>query len=231
MKIVGIIGGLGPESTIEYYRLIIDTYRERKPDGSYPQIVINSVNLQRVVDLITAGAFAEVADLLAGEVRKLARAGADFAALSANTPHVVFDEINRASPIPLVSIVEATCEEAEAVGLKRLGLFGTRFTMQGRFYPEVFSRRGLQIVVPREDEQDFIHDKYMSELIKGVFLPETRERLLAIAARMNERDGIEGLILGGTELPLILRQGDGGALPFLDTTRIHVNAIVERLLT
>jgi aspartate racemase len=229
MKIAGIIGGLGPESTVEYYRLIIDTYRERVGDGSYPQLIINSVNMRRVVDLISAGAFAEVADFLAGEVRKLAMAGADFAALSANTPHVVFDEIERASPLPLISIVEATCDEAQALGLKRLGLFGTRFTMQGRFYPEAFSRRGLQLAVPGEEEQDYVHDKYMNELVKGVFLPETRERLLAIAGRMKERDSVEGLILGGTELPLILHQSDS-AMPFLDTARIHVRAIVERML-
>jgi aspartate racemase len=231
MKTAGIIGGIGPESTVEYYRLIIDSYREQKPDGSYPQIIINSINLQKVVDLITAGEFAGVADFLAGEVRKLARAGAEFAVLSANTPHVVFNEVSRVSSIPLLSIVEATCEEAKRLGLKRLGLLGTRFTMQGRFYPEVFSREGIELAVPQEDEQDYIHDKYMGELIKGIFLPETRERLLSIAARMKEQDAVEGLILGGTELPLILPDGAGVGIPFLDTTRIHVKAIVAHILS
>ena len=117
-------------------------------------------------------------------------------ALSANTPHVVFDEIRRRSPIPLISIVEATSAAAKALGMKRLGLFGTRFTMQGRFYSDVFSREGMALVVPPADDQAYIHDKYMNELVKGVFLPETRHRLLSILDRLKEREGIEGLILG-----------------------------------
>ena len=168
MKTVGIIGGIGPESTIEYYRLIIASYRVQKPDGSYPRIIINSINMKRVVDLIEAQELAEMAEFLVGEVHKLARAGADFGLLAANTPHIIFDEIARRSPIPLLSIVEATCETAQALGLKRVGLFGTRFTMQARFYPEIFSREGIQLVLPGEDEQAYIHHKYMNELVPGV---------------------------------------------------------------
>lgn len=229
MKTLGVIGGIGPESTVEYYRLIIAAYQGRVRDGSYPSIVINSIDLKKMVDWITADRLAEVVEYLVVEVERLARAGADLALLSANTAHVVFDEVRRRSPVPLVSIVEAACAEAKAHGLRRLALFGTRFTMRGRFYPEVFSREGLALVVPAEDEQEFIHDRYMNELLKGVFLPETRERLLAIAGRMGEREGVEGLILGGTELPLILRGERAAGLPLLDTTRIHVNAAVARL--
>ena len=231
MKTAGIIGGIGPESTIEYYRSIIVSYRERKQDGSYPSIIINSIDLKKMLDLIGASELAEVTEYLAEEVRKLARAGADVGLLAANTPHVVFDEICRQSPIPLLSIVKATCEAAKASGLKRVGLFGTRFTMQGRFYPEVFSSERIQIVAPDEDEQAYIHDKYMNELVEGVFLPETRERLLTIVDRLKERDGIEGLILGGTELPLILRDSTTTGIPFLDTTQIHVKALVAQLLS
>ena len=133
-------------------------------------------------------------------------------------------------PIPLLSIVEATCAEARARGHKKLGLLGTRFTMQATFYPKVFSREGLALAVPTAEEQDYIHDKYIHELIPGQFLPQTRERLLAIAARMRDEDGIEGLILGGTELPLILRDNTSLGIPFLDTTEIHVRAILERAM-
>jgi aspartate racemase len=231
MKTVGIIGGIGPESTVEYYRFIIASYREQKKDGSYPLIIINSIDLQKMLDLMEANELAEVAERLVEEVRKLARAGADFGLLSSNTPHIVFDEIQRQSPIPLISIVEETCAEAKALGLERLGLFGTRYTMQARFYPEVFSREGLTIVVPDEAEQDYIHDKYINELLKNKFLSETRERLLAIVDRMKEREGIQGLILGGTELPLILRDATDRGIPFLDTTQIHVKAVVTRLLS
>jgi aspartate racemase len=231
MKTVGIIGGIGPESTIEYYRLIIASYQEQKRDGSYPSVIINSIDLKKIVELITANELSGAVEYLVEEVQRLANAGADFALLAANTPHVVFDEVRRRSLLPLLSIVEATCEEAKALGLTRLGLLGTRFTMQGRFYRDVFSREGIALVVPGEDEQIYIHARYMNELVKGIFLPETRERLLAIAGRLKEREGIEGLILGGTELPLILRDDDAGDVPFLDTTRIHVKAVIARLLS
>ena len=231
MKTVGMIGGIGPESTIDYYRLIIAAYREQKPDGSYPAIVINSVDLTKLVGWFERNELPKVTEYLVGEVQKLARAGADFGLLAANTPHIVFDEIRRQSPIPLISIVEATCEAAKALGLKKVGLLGTRFTMQGRFYPEVFSRACITLAVPQQNEQDYIHDKYMNELLKGVFLPETRERLLAIVDQLKQREGIQGLILGGTELPLILRDATAGGIPLLDTTRIHVNAAVAQLLS
>jgi aspartate racemase len=144
---------------------------------------------------------------------------------------MVFDEISRQSPIPLLSIVQATCDAAKALGLTRLGLFGTRFTMQGRFYPDVFGREGMTLAVPAQDEQAYIHDKYMTELVNGIIVPETRERLLGIVGRLREREGIQGLILGGTELPLILRGDMATGIPFLDTTQIHVKRIVAQLLS
>lgn len=231
MKTVGIIGGIGPESTVEYYRLIVASYRERKQDGSYPSIIINSIDLTKMLDLIEANELAKVADYLVREVEKLAGAGADFGLLAAGTPHIVFDEIRRLSSIPLLSIVEATCKAAQELVLKKVGLFGTRFTMQGHFYTNVFSRQGIALAVPDEDEQAYIHDKYFGELVKGIILPETRERLLTIVDQMKEQVGIEGLILGGTELSLILRDEHARGIPVLDTTRIHVKAIVEELLS
>jgi aspartate racemase len=231
MKTLGIIGGTAPESTIEYYRLIIAAYREQKQDGSYPPILINSINMKRMLDLIGANQLSEVTRYLLDEIEKLARAGADFGLLASNTPHIVFDDLQRESPIPLVSIVEAACEAAHALGLKKAGLLGTRFTMQGRFYPEIFSRRGIALSVPAPDDQAYIHDKYMGELVKGVFLPETRERLLTIVDRLKKKDGIQGLILGGTELPLILRDAVDRGIPFLDTTRIHVERAVAQMLS
>lgn len=230
MRSVGIIGGIGPESTVEYYRLIIASYREQKRDGSYPSIIINSIDMKKMLDLIGANELTKVTEHLVHEVKKLASAGADFGLLASNTPHIVFDEISRSSPIPLISIVRVTCETARTMGLKRLGLFGTRFTMQGRFYPDVFLREGIALVAPTADEQVYVHDKYMSELVKGIILPETRERLLMIVDRLKQREGIQGLILGGTELPLILRDVKDQDIPFLDTTQIHVRAAVSQLL-
>jgi aspartate racemase len=230
MKTIGIVGGLGPESTVDYYQRIIRVYRERTGDGSYPPMVINSLNLQKMVGFADAGVWTSVAAYLREAFEQLARAGADFALISANTPHVVFDEVRRGSPIPLISIVEATCDAAQKRGMKKLGLFGTRFTMQGRFYPDVLSRGGISLAVPNAGEQTYIHEHYMGELVKGVFLPETRQRLVEIAHALKQREGVEGLILGGTELPLILNESDLPELSLLDTTRIHVEAAVERIV-
>jgi aspartate racemase len=228
---LGIIGGIGPESTIEYYRQLQAAWRAKRPDGSAPAILINSIDVNKMLGMIAAGKLAEVTGYLASEVERLEHAGADFGLLAANTPHVVFDEIRQRVSLSILSIVEATRDEARTRGLGRLGLFGTRFTMQGQFYPQVFMRAGLTIVAPTADEQDFIHGIYMGELLRSVFLAETSERLLEIVDRMRERDGIDGLILGGTELPFVLQDGARPALPFLDTTRIHVNAAVARLLS
>ena len=231
IKTVGIIGGVGPESTIEYYRFIIEAYRRQKPDGSYPSIIINSVDVNKYVGLATANRFDKFADDLVVEIERLARAGADFAALAANTPHIVFDELSKRSRIPLVSIIEATRDKALSLEMKKIGLFGTRFTMTGGFYQKVFAAAGLEIVVPSEEEQNYIHEKYIGELLNNIFTPETRAGLLAIVEKMQARDRIEALILGGTELPLILRDSEQNGVPFLDTTKIHVERIVERLLS
>ena len=231
MKTIGIIGGIGPESTIEYYRWIIAAYVERIADGSYPSILITSIDLKKLLDMLAANERAKLTEFLASEIARLARAGAECGLVAANSPHIVFDEVRRRSPIPLISIVEAACQTAKHLGLTRLGLFGARFTMQGQFYPEVFSEKGIALVVPDEHEQDFIHHIYFHELVKGTVLPETRERLLTIVDRLKEREGIQGLILGGTELSLILRDTAVRGIPVLDTTKIHARAIVAEALS
>jgi aspartate racemase len=231
MKTLGIIGGLGPESTIDYYRRIIALYRQRTGDGSYPQFVINSVDLKRGLDFMDANNLTGMADYLVEEIGKLARAGANFGLISANTPHIVFEEVASKSPVPLISIVEATCASAKARKLKRLALFGTRYTMQAAFYPKVFSRDGIELFVPDPEDQTYIHDKYLNELIPGKFLPETRAGLLAIIDRLKAKHDINGVILAGTELPLILRDSEHAGIPFLDTTKIHCEAAVTEMLS
>jgi aspartate racemase len=228
MKTLGIVGGIGPESTIDYYRSLIQMWREQTKDGSAPSILLNSIDLSKMLDLIAANALSEVTAYLSGEMQRLERAGADVGLFASNTPHIVFGELQRRSSIPLISIVEATREAAEKLGLRRLGLFGIRFTMQGHFYRDVFAKAGIDLIVPNVNEQAYIHDIYMNELLRGVFLPETREDLLAIANRLAKQEHAQGLILAGTELPLILREATCN-IPFLDTTQIHVKAALRRL--
>ena len=231
MKTLGIIGGLGPESTIDYYGKIIALYRQRTGDGSYPQFIINSINLKKGLDFMDANNLAGMADYLVEEIEKLILAGATFGLISANTPHIVFDEVAPKSRIPLISIVEATCAEATTRKLKRLALFGTRYTMQATFYPKVFSRHGIELLVPDPEDQAYIHDKYLNELVSGKFLPATRAGLLAIVDRLKTKHDIDGVILAGTELPLILRDREHNGLTFLDTTQIHCEAAVTEMLS
>jgi aspartate racemase len=230
MRIAGLIGGIGPESTIDYYGRIVARFRERAPGQGYPRFIVNSVDLDTIVALVTAGQLSELTEFLSAEIDRLRRAGAEFAALTANTPHVVFDALRDRSPIPLISIVEAAGQAARERGFDRLGLFGTRFTMQASFYPEVLGRYGVALVTPAPAERERIHEIYMKELVPGVFLPESRQALLDIATRLKVESGIQGLILGGTELPLILRDSSPLGIPFLDTTQIHVERIVDELL-
>ena len=231
MKTLGMIGGVGPESTVDYYKNIIAMYRERKPDGSYPQFVINSIDLKIGLDFMYAGKLDAMADFLLREIEKLPRAGAEFGIIAANTPHIVFDQIASKCSIPLISIVETTCAHAKARNCKRLALFGTKFTMQADFYQKVFAREKIDIVVPESKDQDYIHEKYFAELVLGNFLPETRENLLAIVDRMKAVADIDGVILAGTEIPLILRDESHNGVALLDTGKIHCQAAVNEMFS
>jgi aspartate racemase len=231
MKTLGIIGGLGPESTLDYYQRIIALFRERTGDRHYPEFVIVSVDLRKGLDFLEANDLSGMANYLLEGIDKLARAAAGFGIISANTPHIVFDEVASKSPIPLISIVETTCDAAKMQNLKKLALIGTRYTMQATLYPKVFARDGIELFVPDSPAQDYIHDKYMNELVPGKFLADTRAGLLAIVDRMKATNDIDGVILAGTELPLILRDPIHNGLPFLDTTKIHVEAAVSQMLS
>jgi aspartate racemase len=225
-----MIGGTGPESTIEYYRRLIAAYHARVSEIGAPPIIINSIDNKNLVKWFTAGELAAVINFLAAEIERLARAGADFGLIAAVTPHLGFDELQQRASIPLLSIVEATADAATKSRLRRLALFGTRFTMQAALFPQTFERRGMTIVLPNEKEQEFIHEKYMSELFVGAILDQTRAALVDIVATMKQRDNVDGLILGGTELSLILREPTAAGLPVLDTTQIHVETALQWML-
>jgi len=230
LKILGIIGGTGPESTVDYYQSLVAVWRERTKDDSYPHMVINSVNLTTLINLITADRLADVAAFLGAEVQRLGAAGAEVALIAANTPHIVFDEVRRLSPVPMISIVEATAAAAAARGLRKVALLGTRFTMRGRFYPDVFDRVGIELVVPSSEEQDAVHAKYMNELVVGDLKEATRDWFVSLIASLRARSGVEAVILGGTELSLILKEPSYDGVAVLDTTQIHVQAAVDAML-
>ena len=220
---LGIIGGLGPESTIDYYRRILE-----ECPGSPPHIVIDSLDVDYGLNLVEHDR-PKLVDYLLESVQRLVAAGCDFGAMAANTPHVVFDDLVARSPIPLISIVEAAAEEAKRRGMKRVGLLGTRFTMEGSFYPNVLSRYGIECVTPDEREIAWIHERYIAQMLRGDFREETRDGVIGIILRLGNEERIDGVILGGTELTLLLSASSIGGVPALDTTALHVSAIVKRL--
>jgi aspartate racemase len=224
---VGLVGGLGPESTIDYYRRIIAAW-ERDAPGSSPAIVIDSLDVQVGLRLV-ANDRPALTDYLLASLRRLAAAGASFVAITANTAHVVFDELAASSPVPLLGIVEPVAMAARARGLGNLALLGTRFTMEAGFYAAACARHGIAVVAPDEGERTWLHQRYVGELLAGKFSDETRAGVVGLVERMRERHGIDGVILAGTELPLLLQGDRVGGLPLLDSTGLHVDAIVGRL--
>jgi aspartate racemase len=227
MAIVGLVGGLGPESTIDYYRRLLDAWKAVEPATS-PSIVIDSLDAQRALRLVGSDR-AGLVDYLVESVHRLADAGVDFVAMTANTAHIVFDEVAVRSPVPLVSIVESCADEAKRRDFRRVALLGTRFTMEAAFYPQVFARRGMTIATPTADERAWVHDCYVNQLLKGDFRDETRGQFVALIDRLRREENVDAAILGGTELPLLLKADDAAGIPMLDTTALHVATIIARL--
>lgn len=226
MKAIGIIGGIGPESTANYYKQIISVFNTKYADIAYPEIIIYSANMNELMAFIKARQWQKLSEWLLEKISSIHNAGAEFAAIASNTPHIVFDEIQTKSPIPLLSIVESTCAKVQNMKLENIGLMGTKLTMEADFYKNPFISKGISVVVPHEKEQQYIHDKLFSEIELGIFKESTKNGLLAIAKRMVEQDEIDSLILGCTELPLILTEKKFG-IPFLNTTSIHCESIVS----
>lgn len=229
MKTLGVVGGIAPGSTVDYYLALVAEYRARRGDGSYPSIVINSIDLTRMLGMVGKGRRTELVTYLRDEIDRLARAGAQVGLLASNTPHLVFDDLARVSPIPLLSIVESAAAEARGLGLRRVGVLGTRFTMEGTFYPEVFARHGIEVRRPSSEDAAYVHEKYMAELVAGDFRPDTRGAFQAVIGRLCSA-GADGIVLAGTELPLLLRGVETGGVPLLDTTRLHVRRAIDELL-
>ncbi|MPM13426.1 putative racemase YgeA [bioreactor metagenome] len=226
---IGMIGGVGPESTVDYYQRLIKLYQKNISSDDYPEIIINSINMTAMLKLVAGKDWDGLTGMLAGAVGALHNAGADLAFIASNTPHIVFEQVRQASPIPLVSILEAARLETQKQGLKKVGLLGTLFTMQSSYYQAEFDKSGISTVVPNKAEQQYIQQKLFSEIELGVFLDETRNGLLKIVKRLISDESIDGVVLGCTELPLILTRGEY-SIPFLNTTEIHARRIFEKYM-
>jgi len=226
MKRIGILGGMGPESTIEYYKEIISLSRQ-KWEYKCPEIVIYNLNEEEWATYIELDKdFAKAKSLLSNSINILYRAGADFAIMASNTPHIFFDELVKTSRIPLLSIAEETAKEAKRKGYSTLGLLGTKMVMQGEFYKVPFEELKLQIIVPDLPSQDYIHGKIVEELVRGIFKDKTKAELLGNVDNFVRQNHIDAVILGCTELPLLIFQSDLG-IPVLNTLKIHAKAAFE----
>lgn len=229
MKKLGLIGGTGPESTLIYYRDINRMIHEKTKGKAFPELSVESVNLYRALGYCQEQHYEELTDYLLQAIQNLAGSGAEFAALSANTLHIVYDELKQQSPIPLISIVESVSEEAARRGYKKIGLLGTIFTMKGQFFQKPFMDRGIEIITLDGKTMELVNDRIANELELGIVKASTTQELIAVIKDMQAKEGIEAVILGCTELPLALNE-ENCPVPCLDTMKIHIEKLVEMIL-
>lgn len=229
MKKLGLVGGMGPESTIPYYHDIVYGVQDRGGKNFFPNLAIESVNAFDVLRLCNEQKYDELTNYLMQAIKNLIASGADFIALSANTPHIVFDRLQARSTVPLVSIVEAACNEAIRLNKHRVGLLGTIFTMKEDFFKKPFYSSNIEIITPTTEEMEYINLKISSELELGIIKEETLQEFQRIIKRMRQEDCIEVVILGCTELPLLLND-EVSPVPCLDTMKIHIQRLIDLIV-
>jgi len=229
MRKLGLVGGMGPESTIPYYHDIVYGVQKAKGENHFPPLAIESVDVFEVLRFCREEKYQELTEYLLHAIENLAAGGADFAALAANTPHIVFDELQQKSPIPLISIIKATCEETKRRNFTRIGILGTIFTMNGAFFKKPFIEEGIEIVTPSKQEMAWVDKKISQELELGIKKESTLQGFQKIIGRMRQEDGIQSLVLGCTELPLLLHDSVS-PVPCLDTLQIHIQALIQAIL-
>lgn len=229
MNKLGLIGGIGPESTVLYYKEIVSAVQQAEGRPFFPNLTIESLNVFKILSYCSTKDYYGLIDYVGKGIANLAGAGADFAALTGNTPHLVFDELQRRSPIPLVSSVEVTCQAAVAAGMKQVALLGTIFTMEEDFFKAPFRRHGIRVVIPTAEERGFMKEAIEKELEFGIVREETQAKLGDIARRLARQEGAEAVILGCTELPLAFKDVSS-PVPYLDTMRLHIAELVRQIL-
>lgn len=229
MKTLGLIGGMTWLSTVDYYRLINQAVNERAGGRHSARLILYSVDFAEFVPSIDALGWRDIATRLAAIARSLQTAGADALILCANTPHKVAGDVRAAITIPLIHIAEVTAREIRATKHRKVALLGTRFTMEESFFRDTLTAADIESIIPEKDDRDFIHESIFGELGKGIFTASTKERYVKIIAALAER-GAEGVILGCTEIPLIVKPEDV-SIPVFDTTLIHAIAAVDFALS
>lgn len=226
MKTLGLIGGTSWASTVDYYRIINQRINEKLGGVNSSKIFMYSLNLAELNALLEKNDWKGIAGLFCGIARKLEQAGAECIVICANTPHKAADDVQKAVKIPLIHIAEVTAKEIGKAGLKKVGLLGTKITMEESFFKDRLAKRGVETVIPEnENDRLFIHKSIFNELGKGIFSKETKEKYLGIIDQLVSR-GAKGIIFGCTEIPLLLKPEDC-PVPVFDTTLIHATAAVE----
>ncbi len=227
-KRIGILGGMSPESTVAYYEYITHTYTERFGDYGYPEILIYSVSFQQYVDWPNQDRWDLVAEGLIEAAQRLVAAGADLILIATNTMHLVFDEVQANVEVPMLSLLDATAEAILARGLGTVGLLGTKFTMEKGFYQEALARQGISTLVPDAEDREYVHRVIYDELVAGQIRDESRTGYLEIIRKLAE-GGAEGVVLGCTEIPLLVDEASAG-IPLFDTTQIHAEAALNNAI-
>jgi len=226
MKTIGLLGGMSWESTLEYYRIINQAVKARLGGSHSAQCLLYSVDFDQIETLQHAGEWDALTAAMLAAVHRLERGGADCLVICTNTMHRMADEIQAASTLPLLHIADATANAINASGVDTVGLLGTRFTMEGDFYRGKLEREhGLRVLIPDETGRELVHHVIYTELIQGNIRAESRQAYLEIIAQLQSR-GAQGVILGCTEIPLLIKSEDA-PIPVFDTTTIHAQAAVD----
>ncbi|MEA3442661.1 MAG: aspartate/glutamate racemase family protein [Chloroflexota bacterium] len=229
MKTIGLIGGLTWESTLEYYRIINKAVSERLGKLHSAKIIMYSFDFEEIVEPISEGAWDEVTNSMIAAAKQVEGAGADFVLICTNTIHKIADEVAASISIPLLHIVDVTAEEIVSSGLKEVGLLGTKFTMEQDFYKKRLNEKyDLGVVIPNKTDRETVHNIILKELSLGQLKDSSREQIKMIIDRLSD-SGAQGIILGCTELPLLIKQQDS-PIPIFDTTTIHSKAAVDYAL-
>jgi aspartate racemase len=228
MKTIGLVGGLTWYSSIDYYRFFNQLVNERCGGDEAAQVILNSVNYGEIKRLTQAGDWKGISAIICSAARNAEKAGADCILLGANTMHHIAEDVAAAVTIPLLHIADATAKAIQAKGLKTVALLGTKYTMQFDFFKNKLASRGITTLIPDEEGVEALNTFIYQELGKGIFLPETKKQFLIVIDQL-VRQGAEGVILGCTEIPLLIKQEDC-PVPVFDTTLLHATAAVDFVL-